>query len=110
MKFFVYTDYKDYISDYKQNKWPVKSILFICQAEDISAADKLFEIKIGKSPLKMVMVGCAPVDSLDEFILEFNKLELKVLNFNQQIKKFNYVIYGLENPWLKDNKNIEYNI
>lgn len=75
------------------------------------AADQAFEQELGFKPEKNVLIHCS-IWTIEEFLgyfkIKANELANLNVKFQQEVKKYEYIIYGLQNPSKK--KEPDYSI
>ena len=100
---FVYTDYRENVTNHRRRTEPLVTIVAVVLAQDILEADRQAAAEIGRDPRACPWVGCAPM-SVDAFLArhkdQMNEQNRRIKALRESIHALNYRIHGLENTWL----------
>ena len=104
--FFLYKDVSKNVFNYKTKQWPVQQIVFIHEGDSIVESDKALEAsgqvkcKKGIPPGHITCMVFNTKQFMDLLKTTFNEAQLAAEDFYHQARKFDYKIFGLENPWI----------
>lgn len=101
---YVYSDYSENFDNHKRKHLALAPVVAAIVADDILAADALFQAQNGINPARVDYIWCAPMneDKLAGHLKYVLNQKSERVNFLRlEVRARDYTIYGLENPWLK---------